>query len=203
MPFFGARGVGKERIGYTMEASMVRGYEPKTVTQPLFEWSRIRAASINSVGLGAAMEAVRIEEEESVGWPFLCMYWKKDYGGRLEYGKSIDGIATIELPATSAEYMNSKFGEQYKDTTFGGEVSLVAAHKHVLALWPIPIPLALNSGIYAIASLGLFWALRAVRGRFRMRNGSCPECGYELLYRFGEGCSECGWNKPLSKAASG
>jgi hypothetical protein len=64
---------------------------------------------------------------------------------------------------------------------------------------PIPLGLAVNSAVFALAWFTLWAALtiprRFIRDLDRLRRGACIACGYDLGYDFPHGCPECGWRR--------
>jgi hypothetical protein len=71
-----------------------------------------------------------------------------------------------------------------------------------LLLLPIPRGLILGSCLYAALWMLPLVAWPAIRRSLRLRRGHCPRCNYDLNGNLPSGCSECGWNKSVARAAS-
>ncbi len=72
-------------------------------------------------------------------------------------------------------------------------------HPAVIPLRPIWSGLLVDSLVYGAAVwvmwLGLSRPRRFVREVGRMKQGRCMACGYDLNFRFEDGCPECGWRR--------
>ena len=65
-------------------------------------------------------------------------------------------------------------------------------------LRPIWQGLAMNTLLYALASIAVYELMSRVIQASRFRRGRCPRCRYDLRFDYRTGCSECGWRCMVS-----
>jgi len=76
----------------------------------------------------------------------------------------------------------------------GTQDELLRRHDlRALAWGPMWAGFAANTGVFAVAALGLLWIPLAMRRRRRRQEGRCVRCGYDLRGGVGDTkCPECG-----------
>ena len=82
---------------------------------------------------------------------------------------------------------------------------LTAGHwpdDHELLYHPIVSATLINTPIFAVPWFFLLFAPGIIRRTLREKRGRCPTCGYNLRGEFGDGCSECGWNRTSQEPIS-
>lgn len=113
-------------------------------------------------------------------------------------------------PALFCDFLNTRYQstsnsrvEYVYDTRWGiglpyrvRSVPGYTAHCHAaFPLWPLAVGFTADTVVFGMLAGTLWTASRYFPVARRRRRGQCVRCGYDLVYRFADGCPECGWNR--------
>ena len=121
------------------------------------------------------------------GWPLASMEGREEHPLR-------PGTVPLRTPSYIAALPLPTDGTLLVPLVGGGATT--SPYVRVLPLLPIWPGFAINTLLYAAATIlvaGLWWL---VRRAFRNMRGRCLSCGYDLRRNLASGCPECGWKRP-------
>lgn len=131
--------------------------------------------------------------EEAAGWPMRC------FAASLVWLSPVSADPLPSLPSADPR-VRQRYGILIPAANIDLRIDPTFFKTRFLPLQPLWIPLVLNSAFWGLCWGLIFGARRGAIHKHRRRRNRCIQCGYDLRGTDPNlGCSECGWNRPMSE----